>query len=161
MAEGAITLEIVTPSGPVLREDVSYVAAPSVKGELGVLPGHVPVLAALRAGIVTYARGGEEKRLAIAEGFLELADDRALILTDKVMRRDAIDPVPVRLELAEVARALEAYAGELGAPEWQELIAREAWAAVQLELYGDPPIAIRHPLEREAPPLPVREAPRS
>jgi F-type H+-transporting ATPase subunit epsilon len=40
MAEGKVTLEIVTPQGLALREEVDDVTAPSVSGEFGVLPGH-------------------------------------------------------------------------------------------------------------------------
>ena len=96
MAEGKVTLEIVTPQGLALKEDVDDVAAPSVSGEFGVLPGHLPLLAALRTGIVTYHKGGEEKKLAVADGFVEVKDDRALLLTDKIATRDQIDPVKVR-----------------------------------------------------------------
>ena len=157
MAEGKVTLEIVTPQGLALKEDVDDVAAPSVSGEFGVLPGHLPLLAALKTGIVTYHKGGEEKKLAVADGFVEVKDDRALLLTDKVATRDQIDPVQVRLELKEVDDKLDHYTGDPGSPEWLELVAREVWAAVQLELYGDPPPATQRPFETFGPPAPPEE----
>ena len=64
-----IQLEIVTPKGRALEASVDEVTAPSVRGEFGVLPGHIPLLAALRAGIVTYRQGSETKRCAVGEGF--------------------------------------------------------------------------------------------
>ena len=151
---GKITLEIVTPTGLAVKEEVDYVAAPSSGGEFGVLPGHVPLLASLRTGIVKYIKGGDEQRIAVAAGFVEIADDRALLLTDKVIRRDAVDPVRVRLELKEVDDELAKYKGAPGAHEWQELVARELWAAVQLELYGDPPAATQRLDEEFGPPAP-------
>jgi F-type H+-transporting ATPase subunit epsilon len=157
MAEGKITLEIVTPQGLALHEEVDDVTAPSVSGEFGVLPGHLPLLAALRTGIVTYHRGGEEKKLAVAEGFVEVKDDRALLLTDKVARREEVDPVRVRLELKEVDEQLEKHTGTPGSPEWMELVSRETWAATQLELYGDPPPATQRPFEMFGPPAPPEE----
>jgi F-type H+-transporting ATPase subunit epsilon len=157
MAEGKVTLEIVTPRGLALREEVDDVAAPSVEGEFGVLPGHLPLLAALRTGIVTYHKSGEEKRLCVAEGFVEVKDDRALLLTDKVATRDEIDPVRVRLELKEVDDKLDHYEGTPGSPEWHELVSREVWAATQLELYGDPPPATQRPFETFGPPAPPEE----
>jgi F-type H+-transporting ATPase subunit epsilon len=48
-----ILLEIVTPTGVALRKQVTDVTAPSVAGEFGVLPGHLPLLAALRTGLVS------------------------------------------------------------------------------------------------------------
>jgi F-type H+-transporting ATPase subunit epsilon len=157
MAEGKVTLEIVTPQGLALREEVDDVTAPSVSGEFGVLPGHLPLLAALRTGIVTYHKGGVEKKLAVAEGFVEVKDDRALLLTDKVATPDAVDPVRVRLELKEVDEILDHYTGTPGSPEWQGLVGRELWAAAQLELYGDPPPATQRPFEEFGPPAPPEE----
>jgi F-type H+-transporting ATPase subunit epsilon len=157
MNGGKVTLEIVTPQGLALKEEVDDVAAPSVSGEFGVLPGHLPLLAALRTGIVTYHKGGQEKKLAVADGFVEIKDDRALLLTDKVATKDQIDPVKVRLELKDVDHALDHYEGTPGSPEWLELVSREVWAAAQLELYGDPPPATQRPFETFGPPAPPEE----
>src|SRR3569832_910837 len=87
MAAETIQLEIVTPSGVKLRERVSDVTAPSVGGEFGVLPGHLPMLAALRTGIVTYHQGGEERKVAVHHGFVEVANDHALLLTGRGVGR--------------------------------------------------------------------------
>ncbi len=152
MASDKVTLEIVTPKGRVVREQVDDVAAPSANGEIGVLAGHLPLAAALRAGIVTYHKGGEEKKLAVGDGFLEIKDDEVCILTDKVATREQVDPVKVRLDLKETGEKLEAYAGLPGSQEWLDLVSREQWAAVQLELYGDPPHPVRRPAEQQAAP---------
>jgi F-type H+-transporting ATPase subunit epsilon len=157
MQAGKIRLEIVTPTGLALRETVDDVAAPSVNGEFGVLPGHLPLLAALRTGIVTYHKGSEEKRVAVADGFVEVSHDKALLLTDKFTTKDAIDVVQVRLDLKDADEKLDRYAGTPGSPEWQELVAKEVWAATQLELYGDPPPATQRPFEQFGPPAPPEE----
>ena len=72
MASETIQLEIVTPTGVALRQKVDDVTAPSVAGEFGVLPGHLPVLAALRTGLVTYQDdlpGSTEYLDSTAQGF--------------------------------------------------------------------------------------------
>ena len=157
MADGKVTLEIVTPQGLALHEEVDDVTAPSVNGEFGVLPGHLPLLAALRTGIVTFHVRGEEKKLAVADGFVEVKDDRALLLTDKVATKDQLDPVRLRLELKEVDDLLDKFSGSAESPEWQALVAREIWAAAQLELYGDPPPATHRLFETFGPPAPPEE----
>lgn len=134
-----IALEIVTPDGVKLSEHVTELTAPSVNGEFGVLPGHRPMLAALTTGIVTYSKGSEKESVAVGAGFVEVSDDRALLLTDRFIRKPDIDPVLVRRELKEVDEAIEAFQGDPNSPEYGELIARELWAAAQLDLYGDPP----------------------
>lgn len=138
MAE-TLALEIVTPEGVKLTQSVEIFTAPGVSGEFGVMPRHRPMLAALTAGIVTYTRGGVMESVAIGPGFAEVADDRAVLLTDHFTTKDDIDPVKVRLELKEVDEQLDQFGGDPNGPEYGALVARELWAATQLELYGDPP----------------------
>jgi F-type H+-transporting ATPase subunit epsilon len=137
--DGTIHLEVVTPDGVKLAADVSEFTAPSVDGEFGVLPGHVPLLAALTTGIVTYTLGGEKHAVAVGAGFAEVSDDKALLITDRFIKKADIDPVVVRLDLKEADLALDKFDGDLQGPEYGELVARELWAAAELELYGDPP----------------------
>jgi F-type H+-transporting ATPase subunit epsilon len=171
MAE-KIALEIVTPKGRALSASVDEVTAPSVEGEFGMLPGHLPLLAALRAGIITYREGGETKKCAIGTGFAEAGPERLDILTDEYTERDRIDPVLVRKELADIqeqlhrlegvpiaaadARGADAAAADARAQR-EVLIGRENWLAVQLELYGDPPAATQRPYEEFGPVPPPAE----
>lgn len=140
-----IQLEIVTPSGVALRMAVTDVTAPSIAGEFGVMPGHLPLLAALRIGLVTYHEGGAEHRLAVGHGFVEVVNDKALLLTEKYVRREDVDVVKVRLRLKEVDEQLDRWQGDLTDAKRKNLIEEEQWLATQLELIGDPPL----PLVRE------------
>ena len=139
MAEASIQLEIVTPDGVALRAKVQDLTAPSVDGEFGVLPGHRPLLAALRTGIVSYHESGEEHRVAVGPGSVEVANDRAILLTDRFIKKPDVDPVRARLDLKEADAALDKWEGDPAGAEYLSLVAKETWAAVQLELYGDPP----------------------
>jgi F-type H+-transporting ATPase subunit epsilon len=135
----AIALEIVTPDGLKLKEMVSELTAPSVDGEFGVLPMHRPLLAALATGLVTYVREGRSHSVAVGPGFVEVAADRALLLTDRFVTKEAVDAVRVRLDLKAVDEKLDHYKGDPQSPEYAELVEQECWAAAQLELHGDPP----------------------
>jgi F-type H+-transporting ATPase subunit epsilon len=164
-----IQLEIVTPRGRALTASVDEVTAPSVNGEFGVLPGHLPLLAALRTGIVSYRQGSETTRVAVGAGFAEAGPDKLVILTDEYAERAQLDPVIIRKELGEVEQQLaklegvpivasEAKGGdaaEIEARTQREvLIARENWLAAELELYGDPPAATQRPYEEFGPVAP-------
>ena len=139
-----ILLEIVTPTGVALRDHVSELTAPSVAGEFGVLPGHLPVLAALRTGLVSYRKDGIEGHLAVHHGFIEVAHDVALLLTERFIKKADVDVVRVRLRLKEVDAELDPWQGELTDPRRRELIEEEQWLAAQLELIGDaPPPTVR------------------
>jgi len=139
-----ILLEIVTPTGVALREHVDEVTAPSVAGEFGVLPGHLPLLAALRTGLVTYKKDGHEGQVAVHHGFAEVARDVALLLTERCIKKEEVDVVRVRLRLKEVDEQLDHWQGDLTSPERRLLIEEEQWLAAQLELIGDaPPPTVR------------------
>lgn len=148
MAE-SIKLQIVTPDGVKLNTEVSELTAPSVDGEFGVLPGHRPLLAALRTGIVTYREGGVETRVAVGAGFVEVSANVARLLTDHFVTVREVDPVRARLELKEADEALDRYSGEPQDAAYSELVRRELWAATQLELYGDPPPPTIRSVEHE------------
>ncbi len=139
MATDTILLEIVTPSGVALRQEVTDVNAPSVAGEFGVLPGHLPLLAALQTGIVTYHHEGEEHRIAVHQGFVEVSGNKALLLTERFIRKENVDVVKVRRRLSEVDEELDHWEGDLTDPRRSELIEEEQWLAAQLGLIGDPP----------------------
>jgi len=172
MVDAKIRLEIVTPKGRALTESVDEVTAPSVEGEFGVLPGHLPLLAALRTGIVSYRVGAQTKRCAVGSGFAEAGPDKLVILTDEYTEREKIDPVVVRKDLADVqqrlqkmegvpivstdAKGADAAAVEARAQR-EALVMQENWLAVQLELYGDPPPATMRPFEEFGPPPPPPE----
>ncbi len=135
----ALQLEIVTPTGVALRAKVAEMTAPSVAGEFGVLPGHVPVLAALRAGTVTYREGSDDHKVAVGPGFVEVIADKAVVLTEKFSKKDQIDVIQTRIRLKEVDDELAAWAGDITDPRRAELIEEEQWLGALLELYGDPP----------------------
>ena len=161
-----IALEIVTPKGRALQAEADEVNAPSADGEFGVLPGHLPTLAAVRAGIVAYRNGTEWKRCAVGAGFVEVSSDRVLLLTDEFVVRENIDPVVVRSELKDVQSEIaktetdasdkSSEKGRVAAARLQGLIQRENWLAAELELYGDPPPPTMRPYE-EYGPAPIDE----
>ena len=135
-----IELEIVTPEGVVFNDTVDEVIAPSVQGEFGVLPGHLPMLAALNIGLLHYKTGSESIDVAVGKGFAEVIHDKALILTDRYMVKDDVEILEVRKRLKKVDEELESWDGELDDAKRLSLIEEEQWLAAQLELYGDPPV---------------------
>lgn len=128
-----LALEVATPMGLALEEDVEAVEAPSVNGEFGVLPGHLPLLAALRAGILKFHVAGKVHVAAIGPGFAQAEPDRVKVLTDAFATPDRIDVDAVREEQAEAEKKLAEF-GELheGAA-YEELQRAIDWAAARLE----------------------------
>jgi F-type H+-transporting ATPase subunit epsilon len=86
-----LTLEIVTPDRSLLQEQVDEVVVPGSEGELGVLPGHTPLLATLKIGELWYRQGQEKHYLAVAFGFVEVLPDRVTVLAQVGERAQEID----------------------------------------------------------------------
>lgn len=140
-----IEVTVTTPQGVQLREQVDELTAPSVQGEFGVLPGHLPLLAGLKTGVVRLLTRGQSVQFAVGPGFVQITEGRASILTDRFTQKSEIDPVVCRKELKEAEAEVEAlsHANPLGHGDHpdalRDAIAKARWAAVCLELYGDPP----------------------
>ena len=131
-----ISLEVVTRTGVALRAEVDEVQAPSVAGEFGVLPGHLPLLAALKSGVLSYRTHGESKRGVIGPGFAEVGPDKVLVLCEHWVPEDAIDPVATKAALDEERAEIERLQGEgttTGAL-YTEHTARIDWLEAQLSL---------------------------
>ena len=86
-----LTLEIVTPDRSLIREEVDEVVVPGTEGDLGILPGHTPLLSTLKVGELWYRQGQEKHYLAIAFGFVEVLPDRVTVLADVGERAQEID----------------------------------------------------------------------
>ena len=99
-------LEVVTPERRLLSAAADEVRLPGALGELGVLPGHTPLLTSLGTGAVSYFQGAEMHRLAVQGGFAELLPDRVTLLARIAETPDEIDVAAARTTLAEATAAL-------------------------------------------------------
>lgn len=86
-----LALEIVTPERPLVRETVDEVALPGTEGELGVLPGHTPLLTTLKVGVLWYRQGEARHYVAVSQGFAEVLSDRVTVLAQVAERAEDID----------------------------------------------------------------------
>jgi len=88
----AMKLEIVTAERLVYEDQVNSVVAPGIEGQLGILPHHAALLTTLQPGELTIRKDGEEDvYMAISGGFLEVMNNRVVVLADTAERVDEID----------------------------------------------------------------------
>jgi F-type H+-transporting ATPase subunit epsilon len=127
-----LTLQIVTPERVVFSEEgVDSVTLPGSEGELTVLPSHAPLMTELLAGPLTFRKGGIETDVAVAGGFLEVRDDRVVVLADMAERSEEIDAA--RAEEAR-DRARAALAGGEGTADVAATMASLMRAQAQLRV---------------------------
>ena len=91
-----IHLEVVTPTGPVVSDDVDIVTAPGYGGEFGVLANHAPFLSTIKIGVMTYKKDGNEDQLMISGGFCKVSDNTITFLVESAEHGRDID-APLRI----------------------------------------------------------------
>src|SRR5207237_6468854 len=86
-----LQLEIVTPERRVLSESVNAVTVPGRGGEMGILPGHAPLISELQTGVLSYNEDGTVFQLHVSGGFVEVNNDRVAVLAEIAERPEEID----------------------------------------------------------------------
>ncbi len=86
-----IRLEVVTPSGAKVNEDVDIVNAPGFGGDFGVLANHAPFLSTIRIGTLTYENGNKRESLMVSGGFCEVSNNKITFLVESAEAGGDID----------------------------------------------------------------------
>ncbi|MBP1948851.1 F0F1 ATP synthase subunit epsilon [Virgibacillus litoralis] len=94
-----LTVSVVTPDGPVLEDSFDMVSCKAENGELGILPGHIPMVAPLTISGVRLKRENDTERLAVNGGFLEVRPDKVTILA-----QSAEKPSEINVDRAQEAK---------------------------------------------------------
>ena len=108
MLPEAIELTVVTPARQLLRETVVEVTIPGLDGQLGILPGHAPLITELGIGELSYrtATSSVPTTLAIIRGFAEVLPDRVTVLAETAERAGEIDLARAEAALARAEKRI-------------------------------------------------------
>jgi F-type H+-transporting ATPase subunit epsilon len=101
-----INLTVVTRERKIVDVQVDEVILPATDGEIGVLPGHTPLLATLKIGPLRYRTGNKVERLVISWGFAEVLPDRVIVLAEKGVLPGEIDAAAAEEERRRAEREL-------------------------------------------------------
>jgi F-type H+-transporting ATPase subunit epsilon len=107
----ALQLDVITPERRLLSEQADSVTVPGLGGELGILPGHTPLISALQTGVLSYVQGGTTRRLLVSGGFVEVNNDRVSVLADLAEFPEEVDAARARAEREEAERQLGGFTG--------------------------------------------------
>jgi F-type H+-transporting ATPase subunit epsilon len=101
-----IHLTVVTRDRKVLEVNCDEVVLPGTDGALGILPGHTPLLAMLRIGVLSYRAGATEQRMVLSWGFAEVLPNRVIVLAENAYLPDEIDASAADRQRLEAEREL-------------------------------------------------------
>jgi F-type H+-transporting ATPase subunit epsilon len=132
--DARLTLTVVTPERALLQGVAcDEVTLPARLGEIGILPGHTPLIALLGIGVVAYRDGTRRAALAVRGGFVEIAADAVRVLADEAAAPEAIDGAKASAEKtdAEGRRGRAAGDEELDAANADARFAEARLAVIQ------------------------------
>lgn len=122
--------EIVTPERIVYTNEVEMIVVPTIDGEIGILPLHVPLVGALKPGEVRIKFGDTTEWFAVSAGYIQVHEDKVIILADEACVASQID-----VERARQAKVLaEQRLAELVTrdDEYDDIERELKWAEVQI-----------------------------
>ena len=127
----ALTLEIVTPEARVYSDTIDTVVIPTVEGEVGILPGHIPLLTQVEDGELRVTKGGVTQFLAVSGGFAEVEADTVRVLAEHAITEEKIDEKAVEDALRRAQEQL-AEAKHLDPQQYERLQGLVRYSGVQL-----------------------------
>ena len=126
--------DIVTPVAKLVSDEVELVVVPGVEGEMGFLKGHAPLVSVLADGEARVKAVGASATVhyALQGGYVEVTDDKVIILADRALPAADIDVEQVREQLAGIEEQLSGLSEEEARKT--TLAADKAWCDVQLRV---------------------------
>ena len=101
-----VEFELVSPAKLLKSEPVEMVVVPGAEGDLGVLPGHSPLIATVRPGVIDIHEGGSVKeRIFVAGGFCEVSPERCTVLAEEAIEVSSIDKAAAQKRLEDANSA--------------------------------------------------------
>jgi len=129
----ALTLEIVTPDSRVYSDTVDTVVIPTVEGEIGVLPGHLPLLTQVDHGELCVTKGSATEFIAVGGGFAQISGDKVSVLAEHACSEESIDENAVEEALNRAQKNLED-AKNVDPRQFEHLQSLVRFSGVQLAL---------------------------
>jgi F-type H+-transporting ATPase subunit epsilon len=128
-----LTLEIVTPEARVFSDTIDTVVIPTVDGEIGILPGHIPLLTQVQDGELRVTKGTVVSFLAVGGGFAQVSGDKVSILAERAITEDKIDEKAVENAMQRAEQAIKE-AKDMDPAEFEHLQNMVRFSGTQLAL---------------------------
>jgi F-type H+-transporting ATPase subunit epsilon len=130
----SLTLEIVTPEARVYSDTIDTVVIPTLEGEIGILPGHIPLLTQVEHGELRVTKDGVQTYVAIGKGFAQIEGDVVSVLAEQAVTEAKIDEGAVEAALKRAEEDIKNAPKDGDASEMERLQNAVRFAGVQLAL---------------------------
>jgi F-type H+-transporting ATPase subunit epsilon len=126
-----LTLEIVTPEARVYSDTIDSVVIPTVEGEIGILPGHIPLLTQIAHGELRVSKGSTTQWLAVGGGFAQIDGDTVRVLAEHAIAEEKIDEHAVETAMKKAELELKE-AKNIDPAQYEHLQSLVRYSGVQL-----------------------------
>ena len=128
-----LTLEIVTPEARVYSDTIDTVVIPTTSGEVGILPGHIPLLTQVEHGELRVTKNGLTTLLAVSGGFAEIEGDHVHVLAENAITEEKIDEKAAEQAMQRAELAMKE-AKDMDPNEFEHLQTMVRFAGTQLAI---------------------------
>ena len=125
-----LTFSLVSPEAELFSGDVDQVNIPGSEGDLGILPNHSPLMAAIRTGAITVYADGAETQYFVQGGFADVTPAGLTVLAEKAALLSDVTPDALQGDIEAASKALESLEGEAALAMQQNLDGLKAVAGV-------------------------------
>ncbi|NBQ57288.1 MAG: ATP synthase F1 subunit epsilon [Opitutaceae bacterium] len=129
----ALTLEIVTPEARVYSDTIDTVVIPTVDGEIGIFPGHIPLLTQVEHGELRVTKGSTVLFLAVGGGFAQISGDKISVLAEHAITEEKIDEKAAEQAIQRAELAMKE-AKDMDPNEFEHLQTMVRFAGTQLAI---------------------------
>ncbi len=129
----SLTLEIVTPEARVYSDTIDTVVIPTTEGDVGILPGHIPLLAQVDHGELRVTKSGATQLLAVSGGFVQVDGDKISVLAEHAITEEKIDEHAVEAALKRAEQDIRE-AKDSDPAQYEHLQSMVRYAGVQLAI---------------------------
>ena len=126
-----LTLEIVTPEARVYSDTIETVVIPTTSGEVGILPGHIPLLTEIEHGELRVTKDGQTLWLAVSGGFAQVDGDKVSVLAEHAITEEKIDENAVEAALKRAEQEIKE-AKDIDPAQYEHLQGLIRYSGVQL-----------------------------
>jgi len=126
-----LTLEIVTPEAKVYSDTIDSVVIPTVEGEIGILPGHIPLITQMESGELRVTKGAVTQWLVVGNGFAQIDGDTVRVLAENAITEEKIDENAVEDAMKRAEQELKV-AKDMDPQQYEHLQSLVRYSGVQL-----------------------------
>ena len=116
-----LKFSLVSPERELYSGDVDQVDIPGTEGDLGIMPNHSPLMAAIRTGVITVTENGSQTQYFVQGGFADITPSGLTVLAERAVAMEALNKADVEAQISAVEASLSELTGDAALAAAQNL----------------------------------------